>query len=327
VGSGAGLPSRQCDAPLHGVTPLSKSTTNIAASVRQRLLNRAREKQEDFALLLTKYALERVLYRLSQSEYERIFVLKGALLFELWTEQTHRPTRDADFLGQGDNDPGRLEAIFRNVCALSVENDGLVFDPSTVKAQRIKEDEDYEGVRITFLALLDRARIPIQIDIGFGDIITPAPQKAAFPTLLDSPQPVLLTYPRETVVAEKFEAMVKLGITNSRMKDFYDLCALAELFSFDGGVLLEAIQKTFERRKTPLPTAKQTLFIFTPAFYEDEMKNRQWNAFVTKNRLNIRPISLRQAISDIERFLWPLLTATAIGTSERMTWPANGPWT
>lgn len=321
------MPSRQCDAPIHGVTPLSKPATNIAASVRQRLLNRAREKQEDFALLLTKYALERVLYRLSRSEYERIFVLKGALLFELWTEQTHRPTRDADFLGQGDNDPGRLEAIFRDICALSVEDDGLVFDPSTVKAQRIREDEDYEGVRVTFLALLDRARISIQIDIGFGDVITPAPEKVAFPTLLDSPQPVLLTYPRETVVAEKFEAMVKLGITNSRMKDFYDLRALAELFSFEGGVLLEAIKRTFERRKTPLPTAKQPPFIFKPEFYEDEMKNRQWNAFVTKNRLNIGLISLQQAISDIERFLWPLLTADTLGSPERLTWPANGPWT
>lgn len=327
MGSGAGLPSRQCDAPLHGVTALSKPATNIAASVRQRLLNRAREKHEDFALLLTKYALERILYRLSQSKYERIFVLKGALLFELWTEQTHRPTRDADFLGQGDNDPGRLEAIFRDVCALSVEGDGLVFDSSTVKAQRIREDEDYEGVRVTFLGLLDKARIPIQIDIGFGDIITPAPEKVAFPTLLDSPQPVLLTYPRETVIAEKFEAMVKLGITNSRMKDFYDLRVLAELFSFDGGVLLEAIKRTFERRKTPLPIAKKPPFIFTPAFFEDEMKNRQWNAFVTKNRLTVGPISLRQAISDIERFLWPLLTTDAIGSPEQLTWPVNGPWT
>jgi len=232
VGSGAGLPSRQCDAPVHGVTPLSKFTTNIAASVRQWLLNRAREKQEDFALLLTKYALERVLYRLSQST----------------------PTRDVDFLGQGDNDPGRLEAIFRDVCALSVEDDGLVFDPSTVKAQRIREDEDYEGVRVTFLGLLDRAKIPIQIDIGFGDIITPAPQKVAFPTLLDSPQPVLLTYPRETVVAEKFEAMVKLGITNSRMKDFYDLRALAELFSFGwrtSGSDQKDIREEKERRLFP----------------------------------------------------------------------------
>lgn len=327
MGSGASLPSRQRDAALYGVTALSKPATNVAASVRQRLLNRAREKQEDFALLLTKYALERLLYRLSQSQYERIFILKGALLFELWTEQIHRSTRDADFLGQGDNDPVRLEAIFRDLCSLSVEDDGLVFDPSTVKAQRIREDEDYEGVRVTFLGLLDRAKIPIQIDIGFGDIITPAPEKVAFPTLLDSPQPVLLTYPRETVVAEKFEAMVKLGITNSRMKDFYDLRALAELFSFEGGVLLEAIQRTFERRKTPLPTAKQPPFIFTPSFFEDETKNRQWNAFVTKNRLNFGPITLRQIVSDIKRFLWPLLTADPARSPERLTWPANGPWT
>jgi hypothetical protein len=175
--------------------------------------------------------------------------------------------------------------------------------------------------------LLDRAKIPIQIDIGFGDIITPAPEKVAFPTLLDSPQPVLLTYPRETVVAEKFEARVKLGITNSRMKDFYDLRALAELFSFEGGVLLEAIQRTFERRKTPLPTAKQPPFIFAPSFFEDETKNRQWNAFITKNRLNVGPISLRQALSDIERFLWPLLAADPARSPERLTWPAKGPWT
>jgi 6-phosphofructokinase len=202
---------------------LTKNVTNLAASVRQHLANFARQRNEDFGLLLTKYALERLLFRISQSECQKIFVLKGALLFELWTEQAHRPTRDADFLFDGDNDPSRFETIFKEICALTIDEDGLQFDPASVKAQRIKEDADYEGVRVTILSYLQRARIPMQIDIGFGDTITPPPVETSFPTILNGPAPLLLTYPKETVVAEKFEAMVKLGMANSRMKEFRGL--------------------------------------------------------------------------------------------------------
>lgn len=297
---------------------------NIAASVRQRLLNRARERSEDYGLLLTKFALERLLYRISQSPYRRTFILKGALLFELWTEQTHRSTRDADFLAHGDNNPARFAAILRELCEQPFENDGLLFDPTTVKAERIREEADYEAVRVTLLARLAGARIPIQIDIGFGDAITPAPKETAFPTLLNLPQPVLLAYPKESVVAEKFEAMVKLGIANSRMKDFYDLRVLAEIFAFDGGLLAEAIRRTFDRRKTVIPDHAPPL-VFTPAFLSDDQKNLQWDAFIAKNRLYVKPVSLQQSVSEIQRFLTPLITAPADEQSD-MSWQPNGPW-
>jgi hypothetical protein len=174
---------------------LSKAIpTNNAASVKQRLLNRAKAQKEDFNLLLTKYALERVLYRIGQSSFKDDFVLKGALLFELWTEQTHRPTRDADFLSHGENRLERFQKIFEEICALKVEDDGLCFDTASVKVERIKEDQDYEGMRVTFLGYLENARLPVQIDIGFGDAITPAPIQASFPTLLGNPAPILLAY-------------------------------------------------------------------------------------------------------------------------------------
>lgn len=185
---------------------------NVAASVKQRLLNRARSRREDFNLLQTKYALERVLYRIGLSSHKNFFVLKGALLFELWTEQTHRPTRDADFLSEGDSSLERFEKIFEELCDMPVHDDGLRFDASSVKVERIREDQDYEGIRVTFLGYLESSRLPIQIDIGFGDAVTPAPIETSFPTLLENPAPILLGYPRETVVAEKFEALVKLGM-------------------------------------------------------------------------------------------------------------------
>ncbi len=203
------------------------SPSNVAASVKQRLLNRARSRKEDFNLLLTKYALERVLYRISQSRHREAFVLKGALLFELWTEQAHRPTRDADFLAMGESSTERFQALFREICTLPVEDDGIQFDPESVKVDRIREDQEYEGIRVPLLGYLENARLPVQIDIGFGDAVTPAPVETSFPTLLDFPAPSLFSYPRETVVAEKFEALVKLGIANTRMKDFHDLRALS----------------------------------------------------------------------------------------------------
>ena len=197
---------------------MKKPVANMAASVRQRLLNLARERREDFGLMLTKYGLERILYRIAQSQHRELFVLKGALLFELWTEQRHRPTHDADFLARGQSSPERFAAIFKEICSGEVEDDGLRFDAATVAAERITEGADYEGIRVKFVGHLEGARIPIQIDLGFGDSITPAPIEAELPTLLDLPAAKLLTYPRESVIAEKFEAIVSLSMANSRMK-------------------------------------------------------------------------------------------------------------
>jgi len=220
---------------------------NLPASVRKKLANLARERNVDFGLILVKYGLERILFRLSRSRHHDVFILKGALLFELWMEQPYRPTRDADFLARGDNPPERFAHIFRELCVLKVDEDGLRFDADTVEAECISEDADYEGVRVTLDAYLERAKIPIQIDIGFGDIVTPAPSETDYPAPLEFPGPRLLAYPKETVVAEKLEALVKLGIANTRMKDFYDLEVLSRTFAFEGKTLAKAIQSTFQK--------------------------------------------------------------------------------
>jgi len=303
---------------------MSKPVTNVAASVRQRLLNLARDRNEDFGLLLTKYALERLLFRISQSEHRMAFILKGALLFELWTEQAHRPTRDADFLSIGSSDPRRFEDIFKAICVLPVVDDGVTFDPSSVTARQIKEGADYEGVRVSFLGYLEKARIPMQLDIGFGDAVTPSATETAFPTILDGPAAVLLTYPKETVVAEKFEAMVKLGIANTRMKDFHDLYSLSRLFSFEGQILSDAIVRTFERRKTRLPSSLP--IAFTAEFFEDESKQRQWTAFNRKNKLYIESVPLQTVVSDIEQFVMPIVHGVAMEGRWSRSWRAGGPW-
>ena len=209
---------------------------NLAASVRQRLLNRARERSEDFNHLLTRYANERLLFRLAESAHRDEFVLKGATLFELWHDAVYRATRDVDLLGFGEPAVERVQAVFRELCAVDVEPDGLRFLEGSVRAERIRDAQEYGGVRVRLTADLDGARIALQVDIGFGDIVTPGVVEAEFPTLLDFPAPRLRTYPRETVVAEKFEAVVRLGIANTRMKDFYDLWAMATTFAFDWGV-------------------------------------------------------------------------------------------
>ena len=247
--------------------PDSKIKT-LPASIRQKLLNLAQERNDDFGLVLTKYGLERMLFRLSKSKYRDTFILKGALLFELWTKD-YRATRDADFLAKGDNSRERFIRIFQEISAIEVQDDGLRFDPKTVKAERIKEDE---GLRVTLTAFLDKAQIPIQIDSGFGDVISPGPIESEYPTLLNLPAPRLLTYPRETVVSEKLEAMVKLGIANSRMKDFHDLHSPSKTFEFNGKALVDAVRATFERRGTAWPDGG-TPFAFTPEFYQDETRS------------------------------------------------------
>ena len=196
---------------------------NLAASVRQRLLNIAKRNGEAFDLVLTRYALERLLYRLGNSRYHNQFLLKGAMLFAVRGGAPHRPTRDLDLLGFGPNDLPQVQAVFQNICQVPVEPDGLKFLPDTVRVSEIREDQEYQGVRLPFDAKLENAIIPIQVDIGYGDAVTPAPQEISYPTLLEFPAPQLRAYPIYTVVAEKFQALVLLGIANSRMKDFYDI--------------------------------------------------------------------------------------------------------
>lgn len=299
--------------------------SNLAASIKQRLLNRAREQKEDFNLLLTKYGLERILYRIGRSAYKESFVLKGALLFELWTEQRYRPTRDADFLANGDNNPEDYQRIFEEICGMNVEDDGVRFDRNTVKVERIKENQDYEGLRVAFTGFMETARLPVQIDIGFGDAVTPGPVETDFPTLLQGPAPRLLSYPRETVIAEKFEAMVKLGIANTRMKDFHDLKTLSDLFHFESGPLAHAIQRTFERRKTDIPVDKPPTAL-TEEFFADTIKIAQWNAFISKNKAYIEQSSLECVATSIREFLMPLMQPEIISGQHRLRWEPSVSW-
>jgi predicted nucleotidyltransferase component of viral defense system len=296
----------------------------MAASVRQRLMNKAREQKEGFDLVLIRYALERLLYRLSQSPHHDRFVLKGAMLFQIWSGHPHRPTRDLDLLGHGSPDPGRFEDVFRDICEQEVGDDGLKFRADMVRAERMKEDEEYQGLRLKLQAYLATARIPIQIDIGFGDAVTPGADEITYPTLLDFPAPMLKAYPRETVVAEKFQAMVMLGIANSRMKDFFDLRMLARQFEFSGPVLSTAIGATFARRKTALP--EQPPLALTSEFTEDRQKLTQWLAFVRKGRLDTEEMALSEIADSLRAFLMPPTLAIASAGGFDMTWSPGGPW-
>lgn len=254
---------------------------NLAASVRQRLLALGQKRGEPFDLILTHYGIERLLYRLSKSAYSDRFLLKGAMLFRVWKDFSHRPTRDLDLLGFSPPDTKDLENIFRELCLLQVESDGLLFLPDTVSAEFIREQAVYGGIRVTLEARLGNARIPIQCDVGFGDAVTPESEQIEFPALLDFPAPCIRSYPTYTVIAEKLEAVVLLGEANSRMKDFYDLWFLSRQFEFDGHTLVAAIRATFARRKTKLP--ESTPPALTPVF--SKLKSVQWIAFLRKSHL------------------------------------------
>lgn len=295
---------------------------NVAASVRARLLNKARAEKLDFNLLLTRYALERILYRLSVSAQRGQFLLKGALLFDLWFDLLHRPTHDADLLGFGSTEIPHLENLFREISQIA-SDDGIAFQADSVKASEIRKEANYAGVRVTMIGLLDGARCPVQIDIGFGDAVTPEPENVQYPVIIEGmPQPQLRVYPRYTVVAEKLEAMVKLGILNSRMKDYFDLWVLAGHSDFDGAVLAQAIGATFERRGTAIPSGLP--LGLTDEFGLDEQKTRQWLAFLRKNTLE--PVPLVMVIAALCEFLLPVLAALSAGEGFDQHWRAGAGW-
>ena len=273
---------------------------NVAASVHQRLLNIARETGKPFNEVLQYFAMERLLYRLSCSAHKDSFVLKGALLFRVWSVPDSRATRDIDFLAFVDNSTENLAAIFREVCVVDVD-DGLTFDPDSVDARTIKEDADYEGVRVRFRGLLGKARITLQIDIGFGDKVHPAVVQTDYPVILDLPAPALRMYPPETVVAEKVEAMIHLGSLNSRMKDFYDVWRLSQQIKFDSEVLSEAIRQTLKNRDTkliPFDELKADLL-------GNDTLEKQWSAFLRKSGVT-GPGSFHEVLDEIAIFLDPL---------------------
>jgi nucleotidyltransferase AbiEii toxin of type IV toxin-antitoxin system len=297
---------------------------DLAASVRQRLLNLARAQSEDFQRLLTRYAQERLLFRLSRSEHRDRFILKGALLFVVWSSDPYRPTRDLDLLGRGHPSAATLIETFQTLCTLPVEADGLVFLRESVQAVPIREEMEYGGTRITLIVRLERARIPLQVDVGMGDAITPAPVLVEFPVLLDFPVPILRAYPRATVVAEKLQALVALGMDNSRMKDFGDLWVLCERFPFEGVTLAAAVGATFTRRRTPLPSEPPVAL--TAVFSTDTAKRRQWQAFVSRSLLSSRLPDLPELIACLGTFLLPVLDSVREGKVFAATWPPGGPW-
>lgn len=299
-------------------------TANIAASVRARLTKLAKERDEVVDRIFLRYAIERLLYRLAQSGHRDQFILKGAMLFSLWAPIPYRSTGDLDLLGSGHAAPERMAAIFAAVCAVAVDDDGVVYDAASIRAEAVRDDEDYSGVRVTLTATLAAARLPIQIDIGFGDAVTPGSVDVAYPSLLGFPSPFLRAYPPETVVAEKLEALVALDMRNSRMKDFFDLWVIAKTFAFDGPTLAAAVATTFERRKTPLPaTAPAAL---TEAFSQDAGKQAQWRAFLKRTSITLAPQPFPELVSFIAAFVSPLLASNAITTMEGKMWPADGPW-
>lgn len=276
---------------------------NIAASVRARLLNIAREKGLDFQLVLTRYALERLLHRLSQTDHRDRYILKGAMLLASRFDAPMRPTRDLDFLGHGDSSPDHLLEVFHEICAVEAD-DGLEFDADGLAVDRIREDTDYGGVRLTTRCTLDGARIKIVVDIGFGDAMEPEPDILDVPVLLDDlPAPRIRAYALETVVAEKFEAMVTLGLANTRIKDYFDLWTIFQLTAFDDERLARAIGATFERRGTIMPTT--TPDGLSEAYASDTGRQQQWNRFV--DDLLEDPISLIDVTAALSSRLMPIV--------------------
>jgi predicted nucleotidyltransferase component of viral defense system len=300
---------------------VKRPVTNVAASVRQRLLNEAKRRGESFDYVVSLFARERFLARLSLSPHRDRLTLKGATVFAVWL-LVHRPTRDLDFLGSGDFEPATAIGIIRDILGVAVEDDGLAFDAGSVSAEPIREPEEYHGVRIHLEAVLDTARIRLQIDIGLGDVVTPPARLATLPAILaDFSKPRVKVYPAETIVAEKLHAMVKLGIANSRMKDFFDVYVLARTREFDEALLTKAVGRTFERRRTVVP---EEPFALTAEFYSDGSKRAQWRAFLTKSGVDA-PVAFTDVGDVLRAFLSPVLSSARSGVTRERHW-RGGAW-
>lgn len=296
---------------------------NIAASVHQRLLNKAKETKRPFNELLQYYTMERFLYRLSKSKHANKFVLKGAMMLTVWRAPETRPTKDIDLLGKVKNDPEKVASVFKSICNTKVEEDGLVFADKSIKTATINEDADYEGIRVTLQGSLGTAKLFLQVDIGFGDAASPPPEDINYPTLLEFPAPKMRGYRRETSIAEKFHAMVHRGVVNSRMKDFYDIWLLSQGFEFEGPVLAQAIAETFARRDTKIDAQPVAL---DSSFGGDKTKIAQWAAFVKRSKLRGAPTTLQEAINSIRPFLLPVAEALQGSGKFKVKWKPGGPW-
>jgi hypothetical protein len=301
------------------------SPRNIAASVKARLQNKARKSEKPYNDLLRLYGMERFLYRLSESDHSEKFVLKGALLFMVWEpDYERRTTMDIDLLGFTENSLDNLAAIAKEICETTVEEDGIKFDSENIRAERIKEDADYEGVRILTVAFLERSRIPIQVDIGFGDALVPDAIPATIPTLLDFPAPELRCYHLLTAIAEKFQAMIKLGELNSRMKDFYDIWNIIQHEEIVGEELQKSCVATFEQRETPFDLEAH---FFAEAFPRSPAKQTQWTAFLRKQGVEeIAPSGFQETTELLHSFFRPMVEAQRSDQPFSAKWDTSGQW-
>jgi len=298
-------------------------TSNFAASVHQRLLNHARATGRPFNEVLQRFALERFLYRLGHSPYARRFVLKGALMLTAWQIPSPRPTRDIDLLGRMENNVERVVSAVKAICQEPVPDDGLRFETGSIIGERITETANYAGVRLRFTAYLGNARIPMRIDVGFGDSLVPGSSLVRLPAILDFPPPEVQGYSRESVIAEKYQIMVYLGQLNSRMKDFYDVSLLATHFRFDGATVAQAISETFESRGTPLSPQPVA---FSDAFAADSDKQVQWEAFRRRLHVKDTPATLQEVVQVIAAFLVPVTEALVTGQPFHQRWEPGGGW-
>lgn len=303
---------------------IKKSSRNIPASIHQKLLNLAHKKNEDFQRIFNRYALERFLYRLSKHHVAQQFVLKGALLFEIWQGAVYRPTRDADFLGYKDPSPEHIQKIFASVCRIRFKADGMAYNSASVTLEAIREENRYGGIRVRLNGNLGNALARLQLDIGFGDSVVPAPKAILFPTLLPFPAPKLHVYPWESVIAEKFQTIVFLGMMNSRMKDYYDLFQLCRNLSFDGKDLAKAIKATFKSRATALP--KELPLGLSTEFSEDKNKQGMWSAYMARIGQSSFVIKLQEVVQLLADFLMSPTSALIAKKPFGLFWSPGGPW-
>ena len=294
------------------------------ASIKGQLDQLARRREENIQITHIRYAVERFLHRLSKSSHQSRFVLKGAMLFTVWGENRHRPTRDLDLLGRGENSEQILRETLNEILRAEVEPDGLDFVSGPFRVEALHEGQDYEGLRVSIVAKLDRTRIPLQLDIAFGQAVEPDAEAAEYPGLLELPGPRVLMYPKEVVIAEKFQALVVLGMGNNRLKDFYDLAFLSDTFNFSASRMAQALRATFARRGTKLP--EETPLALTASYFEDPTRRQDWRAFLNRAGLQEKDFTLEAACSKIERFVMPAVRWAQAGDAEEVSWTKSGGW-
>lgn len=305
----------------------AKLLKNPAASIRARLLRHAKQHRDEYQRVLTRYAIERLLFRLSRTEGAERYVLKGAMLFVTWPEHVLRPTGDLDLLGEGDTDPAAIAHLFTRICQFEVPSDGIVFDPETLTVAAVRQADKYQGVQLTLKGALGSAVIHVRVDVGFGDHVYPPPTRQNFPTLLpDLPAPSVLMYPPETVIAEKFEAMIRFGEANGRIKDFHDIWVTTRTFQFDLPRLVEAVGGTLRRRATPIPTDMPVGL--TSAFAKIAEDRRLWSGFLRRSPPALQPPPFEELQEELRRFFGPVIATLAAPEAAKGSWdPAGGSWT